>query len=133
MEEKNFKQLLNTNLLPLAFIGDSVHTLFVREYALSNPHQKIQNYHTLSSFYCKASSQAKALEKIGGILTDEEKEIVRRGRNAKPKHSAKNATTGDYSYATAFEVLIGYLYLSNQTNRLNEILNLSIQIERKGK
>ncbi|MBQ8443893.1 MAG: Mini-ribonuclease 3 [Clostridia bacterium] len=133
MEEKNFKALLNTNLLPLAFIGDSVHTLFVREEILSMPNRKIENYHTLASFYCKASSQAKALENIKPFLTDEEKEIVRRGRNAKPKHQAKNASQADYSYATAFEVLIGYLHLSGQSERLKEILQLSMKSIEKGK
>ena len=133
MEEKTFKALLNTNLLPLAFIGDSVHTLFVREEILSMPNRKIENYHTLASFYCKASSQAKALENIKPFLTDEEKEIVRRGRNAKPKHQAKNASQADYSYATAFEVLIGYLHLSGQSERLKEILQLSMKSIEKGK
>ena len=133
MEEKTFKALLNTNLLPLAFIGDSVHTLFVREEILSMPNRKIENYHTLASFYCKSSSQAKALENIKPFLTDEEKEIVRRGRNAKPKHQAKNASQADYSYATAFEVLIGYLHLSGQSERLKEILQLSMKSIEKGK
>lgn len=134
MEKETFQKLLNTNLLPLAFMGDSVHTLFIREYALSRPNQKIENYHTVSSLHCKASSQAKALDEILPILTDEEKEIVRRGRNAKPKHQAKNASSADYSHATAFEVLVGWLYLSKQNERLNEILNLAVQaIENKGK
>ena len=134
MEKEIFNKLLNTNLLPLAFMGDSVHTLFVREYALSRPNQKIENYHTLASMHCKASSQAKSLEGIMPLLTDEEKEIVRRGRNAKPKHQAKNASSADYCQATAFEVLIGWLYLSNQNERLDEILKLSIKtIENKGK
>lgn len=134
MEQENFKKLLNTNLLPLAFIGDSVHTLFVRERTLDVPTRKIENYHTEASFYCKASSQAKALEAVSPLLTQEEQEIVRRGRNAKPKHSAKNASSADYSHATAFEVLIGYLYLSGQRERLEEILKLSFQaIELKGK
>jgi len=133
MDEKTFKSLLNTNLLPLAFIGDSVHTLFVREYALALPNKKIENYHTLASYYCKASSQSKVIQLLQDVLTEDEKEIVRRGRNAKPKHTAKNATGADYSYATAFEVLIGYLYLSKQTERLNEILNLSISKKEKGK
>ena len=128
MEEKTFKDLLNTNLLPFAFVGDSIHTAFVREYCLSNPHHKMQNYHSMASFYCKASSQAKALEGLHEVLTDEEKEIVRRGRNAKPKHQAKNASTAEYSHSTAFEVLIGYLHLSGQQQRLDEILNLSIKI-----
>lgn len=133
MEEKIFKSILNTNLLPLAFIGDSVHTLYVREYVLNLPNRKIENYHTLASYYCKASSQAKVIELLQDNLNDEEKEIVRRGRNAKPKHSAKNASSAQYCYATAFEVLIGYLYLSGNKERLDEILNLSIKLIEKEK
>ena len=129
MKENNQKleSLLNTNLLPLAFIGDSVHTLFVREYCLNNPLCKMENYHLSASKYCKASAQAKALSLILEHLTDKEKEIVRRGRNAKAKHHAKNATAADYAHATAFEILIGFLYFSNK-ERLNEILNLSITL-----
>lgn len=123
------EKLLKTNLLPLAFIGDSVHTLFVREWCLSNSNSKMENYHTTASKYCKASSQAKVLSLLN--LTEEEKEIVRRGRNAKAKHQAKNATSADYTQATAFEVLIGYLYLSNNTERLKDVLNLSISLLNK--
>ena len=122
----NLDEILKTNLLPLAFIGDSVHTLFVRETVLSKPNLKLENYHLTASKYCKASAQAKVLSLL--VLTDEEKEIVRRGRNAKPKHHAKNASTADYSHATAFEVLIGYLYLKNDQERLNEILKSSMEI-----
>ena len=121
-------KLLNTNLLPLAFIGDSVHTLFVRKYCLSITSEKMENYHIKASKYCKASSQAKVLNLLQNQLSDEEKEIVRRGRNAKAKHQAKNATSADYAHATAFEVLIGYLYLSKKEERLNKILNLSISL-----
>lgn len=120
-------KLVKTNLLPLAFIGDAVHTLFIREYTLENYSvNKMDNYHSLSSKYCKASSQAKTLNYILPLLDEEEKEIVRRGRNAKPKHQAKNASNADYAYATAFEILIGFLYLKGDENRLNKILNLSI-------
>lgn len=122
------EKLLKTNLLPLAFIGDSVHTLFVREWCLNCNIDKMENYHVKSSKYCKASAQAKVLTLLQDKLTDDEKEIVRRGRNAKAKHQAKNATTADYTYATAFEVLIGYLYLSKNDERLKEILNLSISL-----
>ena len=121
-------KLLNTNLLPLAFIGDSVHTLFVRENCLKSANGKMENYHTKASKFCKASSQAKVLSLLKDNLSEEEKEIVRRGRNAKPKHQAKNASSSDYAYATAFEVLIGYLYLSKKDERLKEILNLSISL-----
>lgn len=126
-------KLLKTNLLPLAFIGDSIHTLFVREYCLKMSVDKMENYHIKASNFCKASSQAKVLALIQDILTEEEKEIVRRGRNAKAKHQAKNATSADYTHATAFEVLIGYLYLSKKDERLKEILNLSISLLENGK
>lgn len=121
--------LKNTNLLPLAFLGDSVHTQFVREFVLKNYNEKMQNLHKKASLFCKASHQSKVLEKIFNILTDEEKEIVRRARNAKPKHSAKNSSSKDYMMATAFEALIGYLYLKKNNERLYQILNLSIQEE----
>lgn len=122
------EKLLKTNLLPLAFIGDSVHTLFVREYCLEMYDGKMENYHTEAAKYCKAQSQARVLKELLPTLSEEESEIVRRGRNAKPKHSAKNASQSDYSYATAFEVLIGYLYLKNDNIRLKEILEYSVKI-----
>lgn len=132
MEKETFRKLLNTNLLPLAFVGDSVHTLYIREHVLSAPTLKIENYHTITSKHCKAAAQAKALEAIMPILNEEEQEIVRRGRNAKPKHQAKNASSAEYSFATAFEVLIGWLYLSNQQERLQEILKQAAQAVEKG-
>ena len=121
------EKILKTNLLPLAFIGDSVHTMFVREFVLQNNPLKMENYHSIASKYCKASTQAKVLKEFMPYLTDEENEIVRRGRNAKPKHHAKNSSIADYSYATAFEVLIGYLYLKGDSVRLNEILDFSVK------
>ena len=127
-EKSLWQKLEKTNLLPVAFLGDSIHTKFVRESILKSCNQKMENYHSLSAKFCKASSQAKALEKILPMLNDEEKDIVRRARNAKPKHQAKNCSTKDYIYATAFEALVGYLYLTNQKERLNEILQLSIEL-----
>ena len=126
MDKKEiWTKIEKTNLLPLAFLGDSVHTLFVREKTLLGTDSKMANYHSLSSKFCKASAQAKALEKITPLLSEKESEIVRRPRNAHPKHSAKNASSRDYSMATAFEALIGYLYLTEQTERLNKILEIS--------
>ena len=124
---ENIKFLDNSNLLPLAFIGDSVHTLFVREYILANIKGKLENYHSKSARFCKASAQAKILKEINTILTEEEADIVRRARNAKPKHQAKNASSADYAYATAFEALIGYLYILGRNERLKELLTLSCE------
>ncbi len=124
------KILTSGNILPLAFLGDSVHTLFVREYFLNNLNAKIGKISTNSAKVCKASSQAQTLKGIMPILTKEEADIVRRARNAKPKHTAKNATSADYSYATAFEALVGYLYLKGGEKRLQEILELSCKEEK---
>lgn len=118
----------NLSPLALAFIGDAIHTAFVREYVLTNEQDlKIANYHNLSKKFCNAKHQKDVLEKILAILTDNEKEVVRRARNAKSKHKAKNFDEEEYKKATAFEALIGYLYLSNQSERLKEILNMSVE------
>ncbi len=120
------QKLIVDSPLTLAFIGDSVHTLYVREKCLEKM-GKMANYHTLASRYCKASCQAKVLERIKPKLNEEETDIVRRARNAKPKHKAKNASGSDYQEATSFEALIGFLYLSENEIRLNEILQTSIE------
>ena len=120
------EKILKSNILPLAFIGDSVHTLFAREYCLSQNDCKMENYHLKASRFCKAQTQAKVLKALLPTLSEDEAEIVRRGRNARPKHKAKNASEADYSYATAFEVLIGYLYLKDDERRLDEILKFSV-------
>ncbi len=127
MKKEKIDELLSSNLLPLAFIGDSVHTLFVRDYCLREGNLKLENYHNKAASFCKASTQAKALKNILHLLSEEEQNIVRRARNAKPKHHAKNANLADYSYATAFEALIGFLYIKEDKTRLEEILNLSIK------
>lgn len=129
MEDKALlEQILKSNLLPLAFIGDSVHTLFVRRYVLSKQPSKMDSYNVSASKFCKASTQAHVLKEITPLLSEDECEIVRRARNAKPKHSAKNASYTDYLYATAFEALIGYLYLKGDKDRLEQILNLSVSL-----
>ena len=76
--------------------------------------------------YVKADAQVRILHKIEEKLTNDEKDIVRRGRNAENHHVPKNATVEEYSYATAFEALIGYLYLTKQDKRLKEILEMCI-------
>ena len=80
--------------------------------------------HLESIKYVKAKAQAELLKKIEEILTEEEKDIVRRARNAENHHLPKNADPADYMYSTAFEGLIGYLYLTKKDERLAEILKL---------
>ena len=113
--------------LALAFMGDAIHTAFVREKVLSGQREKLNNYHETAKKYCNAKHQKEALEKITPILSEAEQNIVRRARNSHSKHSAKNFDEETYKKATAFEALIGFLFLSKNDGRLQEILNLSME------
>ena len=114
--------------LTWAYIGDSVFELYVRTELINKTNLKPHKLHIEAIKYVKASAQAKILEKIKDKLTEEEMEIVRRGRNTQNHHLAKNATVQEYMYSTAFEALIGYLYLTKQDERLKEILDMSMDI-----
>ena len=109
-----------------AYIGDCVYELFIRMNLVSKTNLDPHRLHIETIKYVKAKAQAETLQKIYEKLTEEEKEIVRRGRNAEAHHIPKNAELADYKYATAFEALIGYLYLTKQDERLKEILEISI-------
>ena len=112
--------------LALAFLGDAIHTTFVRKKVLNMHKNKLENYHIEAKKFCNAKSQANTLDRIFNSLTDDEKDIVRRARNAKPKHIAKNFDEKTYKKATAYEALIAYLYLIN-SERLFFALNSSIE------
>ena len=109
-----------------AYVGDSVYELYVRTKLINTSNAKPHKLHIESIKFVKAKAQADTLKKINDKLTDEEKDIVRRGRNTENHHVAKNSNVADYAYATAFEALIGYLYLTKQDERLSEILNMCI-------
>lgn len=115
-------------LAPLvwAYVGDSVYELYVRTKLVNNSNAKPHKLHVDAIKYVKAEAQASILEKVWDKLSEEEQEIAKRGRNAENHHLPKNANLADYSHATGFEALIGYLYLTKQDKRLEEILNLSI-------
>jgi len=109
-----------------AYIGDSVYEMFIRNYLINNSNAKPHVLHIETVKYVKAKAQVVTLEKIRDMLTDEEKDIVRRGRNVQNHHVPKNVDVAEYAYATAFEALLGYLYLTKQDERLKEILNKCI-------
>ena len=120
--------------LHLAYIGDAVYELLVRSYVLSKK-IPVKDLHKLSTEYVKAKAQADIVHKLEEYLTEEEKAIVIRGRNAKSNTMAKNASVIDYKYATGFEALIGYLYLTENNSRIGEIFRLIIETifnQRKG-
>lgn len=114
--------LKETSPLMLAFIGDAVHTLYVRDFVVKDHNLLIKDYHKKASSFCNASFQAKKLELIMTMLSEEELNVVRRARNTKLNHTAKNADVETYKKATCYEALIGYLYLTANYKRLNEIL-----------
>ena len=115
------------SMLELAFLGDAVHTKFVRSEVLKNHNLKINELHKICSKFCSAKWQSCVFEKIKADLDNDESDILRMARNSKPKHSAKNADPEEYHKATAFEALIGWLYINNKTERLNEILKISLE------
>ena len=120
------KRLLKENLLsPLtwAYVGDSVYELFIRCHLVDISKLKPHKLHVESITYVKAKAQADILKKISNELSEDEMEIVRRTRNTQNHHLPKNSNVTEYMYATAFEGLIGYLYLTKQNNRLKEILS----------
>ena len=108
--------------LTWAYVGDCVYELYIRTKLVNETKKKPHELHIESIKYVKAEAQAEKLKNIYEELTEEEKDIVRRGRNAENHHLPKNASVQDYMYSTAFEALIGYLYLTKQTKRLKEIL-----------
>lgn len=120
------KEEQEVNLMPplvWAYVGDCVYELYIRTKLVNETKLKPHALHIEAIKKVKAKAQAETLKNIYEELTEKEKDIVRRGRNAENHHLPKNANVQDYMYATAFEALIGYLYLTKQNNRLKEIFN----------
>lgn len=119
--------LLNTNAL--AFIGDAVYEVYIREHLLGDGNPNVDVLQKKAVNYVKASRQAKALkEMMDGFLTEEEIAIAKRARNHKTTSKPKNADPVDYKNATAFEALIGYLHLEGKEERVIEIIEKAIEI-----
>ena len=113
--------------LQLAYIGDAVYELFVRTYLLDKG-MPVGKIHEETIQYVKAKSQSDIVHALEDILTQEEKSLVVRGRNAKSNSIPKNAQLIDYKYATGFESLIGYLYLTGADNRMVELFEKIIHL-----
>lgn len=113
--------------LALAYIGDSVFDIVVRTKVVAKGNVPVSKMHKACSDVVRASSQAALLEAIDELLSDEEKEVVRRGRNAKSKTTAKNASMIDYRNATALEALVGYLYITGQVKRMQELIKTGLE------
>lgn len=120
-KEVNPKQLSPLNL---AFIGDCIYEILVRENLVKNANRPVNDLHHESVKFVSAKAQTKAFEKIEDILTEDEMSIFKRGRNAKVGHNPKSASTGEYHTATGVEALFGYLYLSGKEERIKELFSI---------
>jgi len=112
----------------LAYIGDAVFELLVRTSMVIGGKRKIKDIHLDTVQIVNAESQAKVIREVFEDLSDEEKDIVRRGRNAKstpPRH----ADNGDYKMSTGFEALLGYLYLKGDLKRIDQLVQAALHNE----
>lgn len=117
--------------LVLAYMGDAVFEIFVREMIVLSSNRPVNKLHKMSSALVRAQSQARMIKAIKPYLTEKEYGIYRRGRNAKSNTSAKNASIKDYRRATGFEALIGYLYLDGQKERMHELMEKAVRSEQE--
>lgn len=118
--------------LVLAYIGDTIYDLFVRTYLVMAYDVPVHQLHVKAIDFVRAKGQADTLRHIEKFLTQEELDVVRRGRNAKPGTMPRNATVADYRLATGFESLLGYLYLMGKDERLFEILDYILDNAKEG-
>ncbi|WMJ80319.1 Mini-ribonuclease 3 [Clostridium sp. MB40-C1] len=124
------QQARGLNPLVLAFVGDAIYEVFIRTYLVNNNREmSAHKLHVKAISFVKAHSQSEIMKQIESELTDEEHVIFKRGRNAKSGSVPKNADVQEYRIATGLEALIGFLYITEQVDRLNKILNMVVSIE----
>jgi ribonuclease-3 family protein len=109
-------------VLVLAYVGDAVYELAVREYLIGTGLVKVNRLHNETVKYVNAGAQAKVLHMLEGMFTADEAAVVRRGRNAKSPHTPRSTGMIEYRRSTALECLIGFLYLKGEKGRLAEII-----------
>ena len=113
--------------LTLAYIGDAVYDLIVRSVLVNRGNTQVNKLHKRASAIVKAPAQALLAAAVMDDLTDEEKDIFRKGRNSKPHTKAKNASTMEYLEATGLEAVIGFLYLKGDMDRAMELIKLGFE------
>lgn len=113
--------------LTLAYIGDGIFDLVIRSIVVGKGNTKASRLHARTSQIVKAHSQAMMAEALEDVLTEEEADVYRRGRNAKSPTMAKNSSMADYRRATGFEALLGYLYLKDEFERVAELTKIALE------
>lgn len=124
LEEIN---IIDYSPLTLAYIGDGIYEIIVRTVIVDEANRQVNKIHKVASNLVKAETQAKMIHYIMDDLTEEEIKIYKRGRNAKSVTRAKNASMSDYRTATGFEALMGWLYLTGQSERMMRLIKKCIR------
>jgi len=109
----------------LAYVGDAVFEIYIRQRLVAGFNRKPHELHRAATGYVSAAAQAKLLQRWTPHLTEEESDIVRRGRNTKSGQPPRNADPGDYRHATALECLVGYLYYKGEKARLEQLIDMA--------
>lgn len=117
----------NLSPVTLAFVGDAVYSLYVREKLVLSTHFNTGELQKLTSSSVSAHGQSILLERVEPMFTEEERDIFRRGRNAKKPTKSKNATVAEYNRSTGFEAVLGYLYLTGRYDRISVLLSEDIK------
>ena len=115
--------------LTLAYIGDGVYDLVIRTILVKKANCQVNRLHRKASTLVKAAAQSGMMEIIEPLLTEEERAVYKRGRNAHSATMAKHATMADYRRATGFEALMGYLYLKEDFSRMLELIHAGLEKE----
>lgn len=120
---------MNKNMLVLAYLGDSIYEVYIRKYLVDKGIAKVKELQSESIKYVSAKSQSNYLKELmdNNLLNEDEINIVKCARNHKSNHKPKNCDIITYKFATGFEALIGYLYLENKIERMEEIINYIIK------
>lgn len=113
----------------LAYIGDSIYELIIREYLIESGLTKVDVLHKKAILYTSATGQSNAFDIVEEMLNEEEMSIFKRGRNSDSTRKPRNTSLAVYKKATGFEALIGYLYLSKNQKRLDEIIKVILNKE----
>jgi ribonuclease-3 family protein len=119
------------NTTALAYLGDAIYELYVRKYIVDTGVASADRMHRAAIRFVNAGAQAKVMKAVldnDEIVTDEEKALARRARNRKSVNKPKNADPADYRWATAFEALLGYYYVTEQTRKLEDTVLLALNM-----
>ena len=126
MEESLKNTAAGYSPLVLAYMGDAVYELMIRERIVRQGNRQVNRLHLAAVHLVKAGTQAAMIRLLEPVLTPEELSVYRRGRNAHSHTTAKNASVIDYRMATGFEALVGFLWLSEQKERLRELVETAL-------